>query len=192
LEIMSQTDETGLIATAQNIVNQACNSNISGAIAGVLTAAVKGLLGKSGVENNVVENYTISIGRLGGIERLDYRLSLKSFRSKTWKDSLSQVLSIVVVFSACKVKDMANNDTNVLLEQCFGELPFKIQNGMRQVLEVALDETIAWEERTEKEQKVILAVEKDIAEIYSQEKNSITQVMAKNDAFLKSLRDRVQ
>jgi hypothetical protein len=156
VEIVASNDNQALLSYGiKDTVQKASSSNIAGAITGVLSTALKALLEKRGSEVSTEEGYTINIGKMAGIERLDYRMSLQTFQSDTWRKKMSSVLTTTVVVSSCDASKLKHNDTTVLIQQCFGSETYDTQVAVRDLLYLALDEETAPEKKAVMEIELI-------------------------------------
>jgi len=160
LEILVEKDQQKLLKVGiQDMVEKVTSSNISGAISSVLSTAITALLGKRGSEVSTEENYTVSIGKLGGVERFDYRLALKTFSSETFQSKMQSVLSVIVVISSCDIDRLKANDTAVLVQQCFGSESYDVQNAVRELLYIAMDDEISPEKKADLELPLVTLID---------------------------------
>jgi hypothetical protein len=162
VEVVAANDNQSLLSFGiKDTIQKVTNSNIAGAITGVLSIGIKALLEKRGSEVSVEEGYTVSIGKLGGVERLDYRVSMQTFSSDTWRKKMSNVLTTTVVVSSCDIEQLRHNDSTVLVQQCFGTETYDVQTAIRDMLYLALDTSLTPEEKTKQEIGLIKIIEEN-------------------------------
>jgi len=123
LEILTETNDQDVInQTIDNTLKEVTSSSVSGVISTLMGAAIQSLFGKKSLEYAEEEGYTISLGLLGGIERFDYRFVRKSFSYQTWTKKLQSVVSMTLVVSSCDIKALKQNDTKVIVQNCFSAI----------------------------------------------------------------------
>lgn len=156
IKIMNTTDAQGVAAEGiTNLISDISNSNISGAIGGVLNTAVTALLGNRSMSYSKKVGYSLNIGKLGGVERIDYLVSSRSYSSQSWKKIMTNCLSGVLIFSSCDVDKLKANDATVLVQNCFKNESLIIQANIKQLLNISLDTSITEKMKREKQKPVI-------------------------------------
>jgi len=120
LSIVSAVDDQKMInAELEKVINRASSSSVSGVVASVLGASRTALFGKKELNYTTEEGYSISIGLLGGVERMDYRFVKYSFSDETWSSRMEHVVSLTMVVSVCKIEDIKDNVIRVMAQNCF-------------------------------------------------------------------------
>lgn len=123
LEIITETDEQTKIVTAiENIVKQATSSSVSGVVSALMGTAVQALFGTKSLEYSTQEGYCISLGLLGGVERLDFKFSRFAFNATSWFDKNQTVMSMIIITSACDLDAINQNECKVIVQSCFSAL----------------------------------------------------------------------
>lgn len=156
IKIMNTVDaQTEAANGITNLISDISNSNISGAIGGVLNTAVTALLGNRSMSYSKKIGYSLNIGKLGGVERIDYLVSSRSYSSQSWKKIMTNCLSGVLIFSSCDVDKLKANDATVLVQNCFKNESLIIQANIKQLLNISLDTSITEKMKREKQKPVI-------------------------------------
>jgi len=138
-----------------DLIGNVANSNISGAIGGVLQTAVAALLGNNSMSYKKKIGYSLSVGKLGGVERVDFMFAARSTTSKSFTTKMENIISGVFVVSSCDVEKLTPNDATVLVQNCFKTEPLTVQAYIKQLLMVSLDARYSQKKKRELQRPII-------------------------------------
>ena len=131
------------------VIGNIANSNTSEAIGGVLDTLVAALLGNTSMAYKKKVGYTLSIGKLGGVERVDFMFASRTTLSTSFATKMEHVLSGVFIVSSCDVEKMSPNDACVLVQHCFKTEPLMVQLTIKSLLMVSLDKRYTQRQKRE-------------------------------------------
>ncbi|RZK04835.1 MAG: hypothetical protein EOO46_16290, partial [Flavobacterium sp.] len=126
------------------------SSSVSNAITKGLTTMATACLNNASMSYKKEVGYTVSLGVLGGIQRVDYMLTTRSFTSKTWQENMKTVVSGVMVLSSVDSSKVEKNDISVLVQNCFKESSAKVQNALRKLLLIETNSVLTPAQKREK------------------------------------------
>ena len=170
-----------------NLVESIANSNIGGAISGLVNTAITALLINKSMSYSRKVGYSISIGKLGGVERIDYIITKRSFTSKGWKNKMQDVMSGMIVISACDIKGLKPNDAAVLVQNCFKNNSLRIQAGIKQLLTISLNSSLTLKEIREKQAALLPDLKRrfnEQAELEKKQREEEAKKIAEREAAL--------
>jgi hypothetical protein len=156
IKIVSNTDSQKLANNGLNqFIGDVANSQIADAIGSILQTAVTALLSNKSMSVSKKIGYSLSIGKLGGVERMDFMLVNRTYNSKSWTEKMENVMSGVFVISSVDVTKLKGNDATVLVQNCFKNESLMIQANIKQLLNIALFPGIKAKDIREKQRAII-------------------------------------
>jgi hypothetical protein len=169
IKVVLNTDSQKLASGGLNsFIGNVANSHIADAIGGILQTAVSALLSNKNMSYSKKIGYSLSIGKLGGVERLDFMMTNRTYQSKGWTEKMENIMAGVFVVSSVDVTKLKNNDATVLVQNCFKSESLLIQANIKQLLMIALDSRLPPRDVRDKQRPIIEELKKLYGEVKPQ------------------------
>jgi hypothetical protein len=116
----SVTQDSKIVDEATNVANKFVEKSYASAIAGVVSLAMKALLGNTSASVSQKRDYAIAVGGLGGIVRVDYLVYLKSFSFDGILSTTKNIALYAAIISSADTAGLEENDIKALIDVNYG------------------------------------------------------------------------
>lgn len=116
----SVTMESDIVKEGIEVANKFVEKSYASAIAGVVSLAMKALLGNTSASVSQKRDYAIAVGGLGGIVRVDYLVYLKNFSFEGILKTTKNIAVYAAVISSADTAGLEENDIKALIDINYG------------------------------------------------------------------------
>lgn len=116
----SVTMESDIVKEGTEVANKFVEKSYASAIAGVVSLAMKALMGNTSTSVSQKRDYAIAVGGLGGIVRVDYLVYLKNFSFEGILKTTKNIAVYAAVISSADTAGLEENDIKALIDINYG------------------------------------------------------------------------